>query len=137
VDRSGGPDACWPWTGGMNADGYGLFYLRGKTFASHRQAWRLTHGEIPPGMCICHNCPGGDRRECQNPRHMWLGTNVENMADMAIKGRTLRKLTVDDVRVIRDAWARREATTLDLGRRFEVTASTIKAVVTRRTWKHV
>lgn len=24
VDKSGGPDACWPWLGGINGDGYGF-----------------------------------------------------------------------------------------------------------------
>jgi hypothetical protein len=40
VDKSGGPDACWPWTAGRSAGGYGI--LRNKD----RGLTRLTREQV-------------------------------------------------------------------------------------------
>ena len=86
IDRSGGPDACWPWIGPRDAKGYGrLSCLR-----VHREVWKLVNGPIPPGMHVLHNCPGGDNPPCCNPHHLWLGTTQQNSADMVAKERQAR-----------------------------------------------
>ncbi len=36
---------------------------------------------------MLHNCPGGDNPSCINPAHLWLGTEADNNADCAAKGR--------------------------------------------------
>lgn len=87
VDRSGGPDACWPWTANRLAQGYGRFWSDGKSCKSHRAAWEFVNGQIPDGMCICHSC---DNPPCCNPAHLWLGTNRDNIADRDRKGRTAK-----------------------------------------------
>jgi len=51
---------------------------------AHRVAWILTHGEIPPGMFLCHSC---DMPRCVNPSHLFLGTQTDNMQDCVSKGR--------------------------------------------------
>lgn len=91
LDRSGGPDACWPFTGKPNNDdGYGRIMHNGKRYQTHRLAWELTNGPIPDGMEACHNCPGGDNPACGNPAHLFLGTRQENATDMVRKGRSLK-----------------------------------------------
>ena len=89
VDKSGGPNACWLWTGTIGHNGYGRISrgLRtGKDAYAHRIAWELTFGLIPDGLLACHHC---DNPPCCNPAHLFLGTNSDNMSDCAQKGRNV------------------------------------------------
>lgn len=88
VDRSGGPAACWPWTGGTITRGYGIIYTgrdggRHRLIKAHRLAHELGTGECPPAVDhTCHkpdtcpspgeNCP---HRRCCNPAHL-TGTTI-------------------------------------------------------------
>jgi hypothetical protein len=86
VDKSAGPDGCWLWTGYKTPDGYGCSSFENQLYQAHRLAWLFTFGPIPDGLCVLHDCPGGDRRDCLNPAHLWLGTNAANTADRVRKG---------------------------------------------------
>lgn len=55
---------------------------------SNRVAYELTYGPIPSGLHALHRC---DNPSCCNPKHIFLGTHRENMADMARKGRAPTK----------------------------------------------
>lgn len=87
VDRSGGPDACWPWTGPTKPSGHGVVRYDHTTTNAHRMAWQLTKGDIPEGQRVLHDCPDGDNPACCNPSHLWLGTQADNLHDMVAKGR--------------------------------------------------
>jgi hypothetical protein len=80
-------EGCWPYLGASIPDGYGWVSWRGTQMGAHRVAWILTHGEIPKGMHVLHRC---DNRRCVNPDHLFLGTHLDNMADMYSKGRNTR-----------------------------------------------
>lgn len=82
--RKSGPDGCWVWTGFIGPNGYGTTAVGRRPLATHRAAWILTHGPIPPGMFVCHHC---DNKPCCNPKHLFIGTCKDNMRDMAAKGR--------------------------------------------------
>lgn len=87
-----GPNDCWPWRGTVQVHGYGQIGAggnRGKTLKSHRVAYELTHGPIPPGMTIDHMCHNGSaclerlaacrHRRCCNPAHLEIATQGDNV----------------------------------------------------------
>lgn len=83
----GHPHRCWLWQSTTHAhNGYGAFWYppMRRTMCAHRIAWLLTHGSIPGRLHVLHKC---DNPICVNPRHLWLGTQLDNMRDMAAKGR--------------------------------------------------
>ncbi len=78
-------DGCWNWKSGCDSDGYGRFGRPTGLCKSHRIAWTLSYGIIPPGLCVLHKC---DNRACCRPDHLFLGTNADNTTDRTRKGRS-------------------------------------------------
>lgn len=105
VDRSAGSDSCWPWLAGLNNMGYGKFSIGSgsrRMVYTHRYAYELTVGTIPPGFTLdhlCHTndptCAGGvtcPHRRCVNPAHLEPVTNRENqLRGNGVGGRNARK----------------------------------------------
>jgi len=73
---------CWFWTGGLKANGYGLFWL-GKVTAAHRASYEHFIGPIPDGLQIDHLC---SVKCCVNPDHLEPVTAVENIRRAARSG---------------------------------------------------
>lgn len=142
-------DGCWIWKGHIHSKtGYGTFGLGSgsakRTETAHNVAWILAFGNIPTGLHVCHNCPGGDNRACVRPDHLFLGTPGENNADRDRKGRTARgernshaKLTETDVLAIRARWDPGKRNQAAIARDYGVTKVCVQAIVTRHTWKHI
>jgi hypothetical protein len=144
VDRSGGPDACWPWVGRRNKHGYGAFDLwkGGRVHVqAHRAAFFLHYGAYPE-PCGLHRC---DNPPCCNPAHIWEGTTADNTRDCIAKGRARKalgerasrsKLTEPDVRDIRRRYAAGERC-ISIARDYPVGDTAIQEIVARRNWKHL
>lgn len=76
---------CWNWKGAINSNGYGVVKLPNGNKSAHRYSWMIHKGEILNGMFILHKC---DNTLCVNPEHLFLGTQKDNLGDMASKGRS-------------------------------------------------
>lgn len=147
VDKRG-PDDCWKWYASTNPDGYGRFMLKGIQEKAHRMAWRLAFGEIPPNLCVCHTC---DNPGCVNPDHLFIGSHMDNMADMREKGRAVGHKGQDNPRAclrgaevteIRKIWDyHMQVSKYGLLKRmsevYDIPYSTMDKIVHRTTWKHL
>jgi hypothetical protein len=61
-----------------------LSLLRAGATTAHRVSWTIHNGPIPDSLYVLHKC---DNPPCSNPDHLFLGTHLENIADMVAKGR--------------------------------------------------
>jgi hypothetical protein len=145
VDKSG---ACWLWKGAKCSSGYGTFSIPATpkkiTISAHRWSWEFHFGNVPDGLCVLHNCPGGDNPSCVRPEHLWLGTHDDNNKDRARKNRSAlgeragtAKLTNEQVIIIRQLAAAGQMSLRAIGRQFGVVHHTIKAIASRKHWTHV
>lgn len=90
IDTTGGPDACHPWTAGLNADGYGIAWDDRQMTLAHVLLWRHRVGEVPAGHRLDHVCHTLDvscklrercpHRRCANLRHLEVVTVAENVS---------------------------------------------------------
>lgn len=73
-------ETCWLWTGKIERNGYGRFWLNGSQTSAHRFAYETWNGPIPKGMQIDHvKSRGCTNRHCVNPDHLEVVTSRENM----------------------------------------------------------
>jgi len=76
--------ACIIFEGGKTVSGYGCVRVKNVTKRVHRLVWEQCRGKIPTGLNVLHKC---DNRPCYNLKHLFLGTQKDNMTDMKLKGR--------------------------------------------------
>lgn len=137
-------NGCIRWKEGhAHKGGYGMFFYRGSMKVAHRYAWELANGPIPAGKQVNHKC---DVRNCVNPEHLYLGTQMDNMRDMCERGRNRKpsrygernnaaKLTeerVKEIRAIGRARPQRE-----VARSYGVSQMIISKILRRIVWSHV
>lgn len=148
VDKSAGFDACWPWTGGKDTDGYGIFWDgtyspngRGHYVRVTRWTYEQFVGELPKRMQILHSC---DNPSCVNPAHLSIGTAADNHREREMRGRGVRKhgsthvgakLTEGQVQDIR-SWSE-FVSNKNLAEQFGVSNQLISMIVNRKVWKHI
>jgi len=156
-------DDCVNWPKSINIQtGYGQFNEsptnRTKIISTHRKSYMVFNGAIEDGKYVCHTC---DNRACVNPKHLFLGYQLDNVLDMWAKNRQQKylnlafgdrnglrvhpekilrgdshprsKLKEKDVVEIR----RSNKSHAELGRTYSVTPETIYAARTGKTFRHV
>lgn len=149
----GDSDECLPWPYKCTRDGYGkVQHEDGKEWRVSRLAFKLAKpDEFDPSLFVLHSC---DNPPCFSMKHLFQGTQADNMDDMARKGRkrnvekgTLNpantgegngnaKLNADTVRLIRQRWAageEQQSIAMDLS----ISKMLVSLIVRRLAWKHV
>ncbi len=129
---------CWIWAGPW----WGTSKGRHSELAA-REAWRLAVGPMPNGWSVIRSC--GEAR-CVRPEHHWLA-NPRDAVEHARRcyrqkyGRLVpeprRKVTVDQVRLIRRLHRERVATLAQLALVHGLSREGVRDIVRRRTWEWV
>lgn len=118
-------DACWNWVGALDRYGYGRFQIGQKRIKAHRYSYEQHYGTFDKKLHVLHRC---DNPRCVNPDHLFLGTNMDNVADRTTKkrdGDTSRRLTTKEKSQILVALQDGQSTK-SLAEEFAVHISTIK-----------
>lgn len=159
VDRNGpipahcpelGP--CWIWLGTRGNNGYGLLYAKSLglgTLRAHHVSYEIHFGSLVSGAWVLHHC---DNPPCVRPDHLFAGTQVDNMKDMAAKGRNgrqshperfpvgsaIKQSKLTEPKVLEMRQARADGVELKvLALRYDVSLKTVKGIVYGKQWKHV
>lgn len=74
---------CWLWNKTV-VGGYGVLFVDGIPWKAHRYSYLLHRGEFPRELQVLHRC---DNTTCTNPKHIFLGTQLDNIRDMQSKNR--------------------------------------------------
>lgn len=149
-----GPDECWLWTGATQGFGYGVLNscVNNKLVRAHRLSWNIHNGDIPANMFVCHKC---DNPLCVNPKHLFIGSNTDNVHDMWKKGRASppprngsipplhlgenhpnSKLTGAKVLEIRKL-SRDGINGRQLASLFKITPAQISNILRNKQWRHI
>lgn len=139
VDRSGGPDACWPWLGAHHPLGYGRFYFRGRMRPATHAALLLAGIDVGDGLAR-HRC---DNPPCVNPAHLEPGDSAANRRDAVDRGRAAlgqrigtSRLTDAKVRRIREL-AAAGMSHRRIGEVVGCHQTTVTRVLAGRIWSHI
>lgn len=126
----GATNECNLWTGSRHShDGciYGDVGKKGSDRAAHRASWFLFVGDIPADMFVLHKCGYLSRGLCVNPRHLYLGTNADNMRDM-IGDLLLRRYRLTPG-VLNEVWLEAEWTPMeDLAAKYDLPESVVTRI---------
>lgn len=117
--------------------GYPVIKRNGKRTRVSRLIYELNYGPVPPGAIMRHKC---DMQACINPLHLEYGSHADNQSDKVKRGRQAKgegngraRLTEEDVRfVLQSGLSEKE-----LGEKFMVHDSTIRAIRQGKTWRHL
>jgi hypothetical protein len=127
---------CWIWVASFRAQ-YGCFGYKNKIRPAHRVSYELYVGEIEDSKFVCHRC---DNPSCVNPKHLFLGTHLDNMRDRTIKNRASgggsggRRLCIDTAREIRRYFIDTHNIS-KVARNFNITRRTVRAIINNEHWR--
>ncbi len=129
-----GPWKCWEWMGAKRKDGYGVVWHGGKIIRAHRFVVK----EFNPEIKVSHRC---DNPCCVNPRHLFKGTQVDNLMDMKKKKRgsshfyekgtknPKAKFSLKEVEEIRSKYVPYKYSQCRLAREYGVVQQTISKII--------
>lgn len=130
---------CIEWPFSRTGLGYGQTYYEGKVCQTHRLMCRLKYGEPAVGMQAAHSC---GNYACINPNHLWWATAGENINEKKRHGREAlgssrhsAKITEAQARYALEMDGKKPAA--QVARELGVDPMTVRAIQTRKTWRHL
>jgi hypothetical protein len=144
---------CWYWLGALVGGGYGVITLsvdetskrtkwgKAPIRLAHRFSYELHNGEIIKGQFVLHKC---DTPSCDNPRHLFLGTQKENMQDKIKKGRQAfvqgayhpsAKLNEKEVKQIWELKGKLSQS--KIAEKFNTTQTTVSGIHIGKAWNYI
>ncbi|MCK4498902.1 HNH endonuclease [Candidatus Babeliales bacterium] len=124
--------SCWLWRGELVGAGYGRLRMKEKSIRAHRFSWEFHYGTIPKDMNVLHKC---DNPPCVNPKHLWLGTQNDNIIDSVRKERSC-KLTEDKVLEIRKLLKSSSFTHNTIAKMFNISQSLVSCIKLYKIWNY-
>ena len=150
VDKRG-ENECWEWKGYKNDDGYGRTWINDKGYYAHRVIYSIVYpnsinlnapSSTDETGFLLHTC---DNPSCCNPRHLWVGSHWDNMADKVKKGRSADfsgdkgprcKLTMEQAMQIRKL-RKSGISAKELAKKFEISLSSMKSLLANKSYIEV
>lgn len=138
IIKSADVDDCWNWQASTTEKGYGRIWWNGKTRRAHRIAYELTYGNIADDIEVLHTC---DNPSCCNPRHLFIGSQADNMRDREQKNRAnhaanerhgRHKLTDEQVARLRRIYANRRVKYSTLAKLFRISIKQVWNILNMR-----
>jgi DNA-binding XRE family transcriptional regulator len=125
-------DCCIEWPYGTNKAGYPIANIKGKMTYIHIIVCTKRYGNPKSEQKCIRLC---DNKRCISAKHLrWsihkpirrngIGTNTYNA-----------KLTLDDIKAVRNLWATGDATQAEIATALGVSRQTISNVISGRTYK--
>lgn len=132
-----GDNDCWPWTGEIqhvSNCSRGKLSIKGRPFIASRLTYYLHYGIDPGPSVVRHSCDNG---VCQNPKHLLLGGQVDNIHDRMTRFRGAKRMTPQTViQVLRD-YANGHLSISDLAVKNQTCQATISEILRGVIWNHV
>lgn len=144
--RVNSSEKCWEWISSFTMRGYGLFGCQLEptkrvSLYAHRISYRLAYGKFPPNLEVCHTC---DNPKCVNPDHLFLGDQIDNVADMVKKERNHRgestgtsKLITNQVQQMRILHIQEKVPCIQIAKLFRMSLQQTSDICHGKAWKHL
>lgn len=147
VNRSAGPEECWPWMGSPDWAGYGRLRLtldgRSRFVKAHRVVYMLAHpSSTADSSRVKQRCLN---RLCCNPIHLYCAGSAAQMTESQLqhirervpRGSRSHLAKLDDVKIQEILEAHGKVSATLLARKYEVTRGTIYRIWARKSWAHL
>lgn len=123
---------CLLWEGPLFDGKYGGVYDGSNRVYVHRKTYELTRGVVLSTRdYVCHKC---DTHLCVREDHLFLGSQWDNMRDMARKGRSRSQYSPDVVRQIRELWRTRTMSQTAIARQLGLPQTTVSQICRGARW---